>query len=51
MRKQYKNKKRSCAVCKPFKMGWQNRWKDKEREKQELDEEEMLLAQYGVEEK
>lgn len=31
MRKQYKNKKRSCKLCKPHKMGWFNRWKHKER--------------------
>ncbi len=26
MRKQYKLKKRSCAMRKPHKMGWENRW-------------------------
>ncbi len=26
MRKQYKLKKRSCKMCKPHKMGWENRW-------------------------
>jgi hypothetical protein len=30
MRKRYKLKKRSCALCKPWKMHWQNRWKPKE---------------------
>ena len=30
MRKQYKNKKRSCAMCKPYKHGWSCRWKAKE---------------------
>lgn len=48
MRKQYKKKKRSCALCKPHKMGWDNRWKKKEREKRDLDEEEILLAEYGL---
>lgn len=32
MRKQYKIKKRSCALCKPHKMGWDKRWKPKERQ-------------------
>lgn len=27
MRKQYKNKKRSCALCKPWKRNWEKRWK------------------------
>jgi hypothetical protein len=30
MRKRYKQKKHSCALCKPHKMGWQERWKAKE---------------------
>lgn len=30
MRKRLKKKRRSCALCKPNKMGWANRWKDKE---------------------
>lgn len=50
MRKQYKKKKKSCAMCKPHKMGWDNRWKHKEKIQQEVDEEEMLLAQYGMDE-
>jgi hypothetical protein len=33
MRKQLKRKKRSCALCKPQKMGWVNRWKPREVEK------------------
>lgn len=32
MRKNYKVKKKSCALCKPFKMGWMKRWKYKEAE-------------------
>jgi len=31
MRKQYKKKKRSCPMCKPYKMGWDNRWKLKDK--------------------
>ncbi|MCL4536948.1 MAG: hypothetical protein M1610_05100 [Nitrospirae bacterium] len=31
MRKQYKTKKRSCGLCKPYKKGWDNRWKAKDR--------------------
>jgi hypothetical protein len=30
MRKRGKLKKRSCALCKPHKMKWDNRWKHKE---------------------
>ena len=30
MRKKYKEKKRSCALCKPHKMKWVKRWKKKE---------------------
>ena len=48
MRKQTKKKKRSCAMCKPHKMGWENRWKKKEKQQMELDEEEILRQQYGV---
>jgi hypothetical protein len=32
MRKRKKLKKRSCAMCKPQKMGWENRWKVRERD-------------------
>lgn len=32
MRKQLKHKKRACGLCKPFKRGWQNRWKPKEKD-------------------
>ena len=32
MRKQFKNKKRACALCKPFKRNWQNRWKEKDKQ-------------------
>jgi hypothetical protein len=30
MRKRYKNKRRSCALCKPHKRGWEERWKPKQ---------------------
>lgn len=30
MRKRYKVKKRSCALCKPNKVGWASRWKIKD---------------------
>ncbi len=32
MRKRTKLKLRSCAMCKPHKMGWENRWKVKQRD-------------------
>jgi len=32
MRKRFKKKKRSCALCKPWKMEGQNRWKYKEQQ-------------------
>lgn len=31
MRKQLKNKRRSCALCKPHKRAWENRWTPRER--------------------
>ena len=30
MRKQYKQKLKSCKMCKPHKMHWANRWKAKD---------------------
>lgn len=30
MRKQYKEKKRTCGLCKPHKRGWAKRWKLKD---------------------
>jgi len=30
MRKNYKKKRRSCALCKPHKVGWDKRWTPKE---------------------
>lgn len=32
MRKRLKHKKHSCPMCKPHKMGWENRWSPKEDE-------------------
>jgi hypothetical protein len=32
MRKQFKIKRRSCALCKPHKHGWASRWKPRERQ-------------------
>ena len=31
MRKQLKKKKAACALCKPHKRGWENRWTARER--------------------
>jgi hypothetical protein len=36
MRKQLKNKRRSCPLCKPHKTGHSNRWKPKEHEDRKL---------------
>jgi len=36
MRKRLKRKKRSCPMCKPHKMGWENRWKPKDEFKIKL---------------
>ena len=41
MRKQFKIKKRSCAFCKPHKVGWDNRWKSKEKERMIREEKEI----------
>lgn len=30
MRKRYKNKLKSCALCKPHKRGWALRWRGRE---------------------
>lgn len=30
MRKRFKQKLRSCKLCKPHKMGWEKRWKTKD---------------------
>lgn len=44
MRKRYKLKKRSCALCKPHKMHWEKRWKIKEQDKISRDEREIKEA-------
>lgn len=44
MRKRYKQKRRSCALCKPQKRGWENRWKPKERQLLDSAETEVLEA-------
>jgi len=31
VRKRFKSKRRSCALCKPHKRGWAPRWKPRER--------------------
>ncbi|MCK9428687.1 MAG: hypothetical protein M0R17_01580 [Candidatus Omnitrophica bacterium] len=36
MRKQLKNKRRSCPLCKPHKTGHSNRWKPKEIQDRKL---------------
>jgi len=36
MRKAYKRKRRSCALCKPHKVGWSKRWKPKEAERRRI---------------
>lgn len=45
MRKQYKRKLRSCALCKPFKAGWDHRWKPKERQLLRASEKEMRTVE------
>jgi hypothetical protein len=44
MRKRLKQKRRSCALCKPHKQGWENRWKAKDRERIESSERELRAA-------
>lgn len=36
MRKRLKQKKHSCAMCKPHKMQWEGRWKPKDEQKLKL---------------
>lgn len=48
MRKQFKNKARSCALCKPHKRGWSNRWKPQQRQAiLETDRELRLVARHS----
>ncbi|KKQ07869.1 MAG: hypothetical protein US18_C0006G0015 [Parcubacteria group bacterium GW2011_GWB1_36_5] len=45
MRKRYKQKKRSCVLCKPNKMGLAKRWNNKELEGiKEFERERMYYA-------
>lgn len=36
MRKRKKVKKKSCPLCKPHKMGWDNRWEPKDEQELKL---------------
>lgn len=47
MRKRYKVKKKSCALCKPFKQGWEKRWKAKDEAKLKEFEELKNNLNYG----
>ena len=49
MRKQYKKKKRSCAMCKPWKMAKENRWTKKDRRFTQM-EETLLRRIFGEDE-
>ncbi len=45
MRKRFKNKKHSCALCKPHKMGHDCRWKNKDLERlKEFEKEKALVS-------
>ena len=46
MRKQLNRKKRSCALCKPQKMGWERRWKPREAAKLKRFERAILRGEY-----
>jgi hypothetical protein len=43
-RKQFKLKRRSCALCKPHKMGWEPRLKSKQRILAKLHRAEVISA-------
>jgi len=43
MRKMFKIKSHSCALCKPHKTGYQNRWRAKDLEKMKIFEKEKVL--------
>ncbi len=47
MRKRYKNKKCSCALCKPYKRGCAVRWKARELAQRKLFEREKLFVEKG----
>ncbi|MEW6584109.1 MAG: hypothetical protein AB1442_00690 [Nitrospirota bacterium] len=42
-----KKKKRSCPLCKPHKMGGDNRWKPKEYDRMKADVQEIWTASGG----
>jgi len=42
--KVYKRKRRSCAMCKPHKMGWSQKRTDKQEERRKAHEDEMREA-------
>lgn len=44
MRKRLKNKKTACALCKPHKRAWENRWKPEEFSRLKQDEADMRSA-------
>lgn len=44
MRKRFKLKKRSCPMCKPYKMRWETRWDAKEFDKLKRAEKEIRDA-------
>ncbi|MCS6286579.1 MAG: hypothetical protein H8K08_14230 [Nitrospira sp.] len=50
MRKNYRQKRRSCALCKPHKVGWASRWTAKEaalREAMELERQQVSPDDYS----
>ncbi len=44
MRKQFKIKRRSCALCKPHKRGWAARWPARQRQALQQAEQEIRAA-------
>jgi hypothetical protein len=47
MRKHLKRKRRSCALCKPYKMGGEVRWKPKELAAMKVAAKEIAAASNG----
>lgn len=45
-RKQYRSKRHSCALCKPNKMGWSHRFKNRERDLRDRTDREMQEARW-----
>lgn len=49
MRKQYKEKKRSCGLCKPHKKGYTKRWKKRDEARmKEVEAELRRFRRFGV---